>query len=179
MRKTLLRLTATVLILLALFGFERLILPPAIGIAFHRTLPEKCDSRLWQFINPSERLKMVQECVTVTGVVDSKATVIAPGEHEGSYQFLLKPDPDYQDMVDGGLNVVLQHGDLVIQMVCARPNIKSEAAASCEGYSNSMPIPEVGQHIQVTGSFVYNPVFLGKFGWNEIHPVSDLASVAN
>jgi hypothetical protein len=176
MRKTLYRLVATVLILLALFGFERLVLPPAVGIAFHRTLPEKCDNRLWQFVHPSEQLKMVQECVTVTGIVDSIGSEGALGKQTDNYQFLLKPDPGYRDMVDG-LNLVLQQGDLVIQMDCARLNVKSEAAASCQGIANSIVLPEVGDHIQVTGSFVYNPVFLGKFGWNEIRPVSDIASV--
>jgi hypothetical protein len=39
--------------------------------------------------------------------------------------------------------------------------------SACQGYTNQVSIPSVGQHVSVVGQYVTDL----DHGWNEIHPV--------
>jgi hypothetical protein len=68
-----------------------------------------------------------------------------------------------------------QHGDMVVEPVCVVTVTQSDAVASCTGFTNTVYIPNVGEHVLVTGSYVTDNVH----GWNEIHPVTSITIVGS
>ena len=73
-----------------------------------------------------------------------------------------------QDTLVNKRNKKKKGGDLVIEIVCANPTDMKKPKRACQGYTNSIPIPAVGQHVRVTGTYVLDT----HNGWVEIHPVS-------
>jgi hypothetical protein len=59
-----------------------------------------------------------------------------------------------------------EDGCLVLEIVCAKESIFS----TCKNYKSKIPIPKVGDSIQVSGPYVYDKIH----GINEIHPVCSL-----
>jgi hypothetical protein len=124
----------------------------------------QCDESLWQHVYKPQRLKIVDDCKTVIGIIEA----IRP-EDDGDYHILVKLDWQYADLVNEE-NVQNQHGDLVVETVCQRPVTQHYAVSACLNFdSNHIDIPPVGSHVKVTGSYVLD---LQHSGWAEIHPAT-------
>ena len=110
--------------------------------------------------NPS-RLKTLQKEKTVTGIVRK-----VNGEFDGDIHIRLY-------IKDKTLltknNLKNEDSCLVLEIVCAKESIFS----ICNGYKNKIPIPRVGNVIQVTGPYVYDKIH----GINEIHPIKELITL--
>ena len=121
-----------------------------------------CDASLWNHVYDPTRLHQLVSCLSVTGVIDESDV-----DSDGDQHMLLKLDPG-QDSLVNKRNQKKKGGDLVIEIVCANPTKMKKAKRACADYSNAIPIPALGQHVRVTGTYVFD----SHNGWNEIHPVS-------
>jgi hypothetical protein len=122
-----------------------------------------CDAALWQRVYKPNRLKTVDICKTVTGVVQD----IAPDE-DGDMHAVLMLDPGQESLINKR-NQKKKNGGLVIEIVCsAEPKSPRAAVRTCSGYHASLAMPPAGTHARVTGSYVIDT----HNGWAEIHPVS-------
>ena len=121
-----------------------------------------CDASLWNHVYNPKRLQQLASCITVTGVIDE-----SDADPDGDQHFLLKLDPG-QDSLVVKRNTKKKGGDLVLEIVCANPPILKKVKSACAGYTNRVPIPAVGTHVRVTGTYVLDL----HNGWTEIHPVS-------
>ncbi len=123
--------------------------------------PDSISSHVY---NP-DRLEVVKQCVTVSGIVEN----VRP-EDDGDYHVRLRLDPAYANLTNDA-NYSYQHGDLVVEIICATTVTPSDAMAACENYNNPFPVPTIGQHITVSGPYVFDN---DHYGWAEIHPVYSL-----
>jgi hypothetical protein len=136
-----------------------------------------CDSSLWshvyagdprRFSRPQDRLQVIQDCVSVTGTIESKPR----GEPDGDFHIRLKLDPQYSSMLNAK-NRSGQHGALVVEPVCMNPVTQKDTLDehACDGFSQHVYTPDmVGSHVRVTGAYVTDM----EHGWNEIHPVTSI-----
>jgi len=92
------------------------------------------------------RLHVIDALKTVSGTVE-----IVRHEPDHDYHINLKLDPKYSSLVDSK-NVKYEHGVLVVEVILMD--------------QHDVPIPTVGQHVTVTGSYVED----ADHGWMEIHP---------
>ncbi len=120
---------------------------------------------IWSHVYNPDRLEVVKQCITVSGAVEH---VIPEGD--GEYRLLLRLDIAYANLTND-VNNRDQHGDLVVEIICARTVTRSDAAAACDNYANTILIPTVDQHVTVSGPYVLDN---GHDGWAEIHPVYSL-----
>lgn len=90
-------------------------------------------------------------------------------ESDGDLHLLLLPDKPYIGMLNA-VNEKEKHGCLVIEIVCEGKSKEKKEKEACDGYKNTLRIPEVNERIRITGSLVTDL----HHGWNEIHPVSSL-----
>jgi hypothetical protein len=111
--------------------------------------------------NPS-RLQIVKQCVTASGTVDR---VIE--ENDGDVHLRLGLDQAYANLTNSA-NDQYQYGDLVVEIICVGPITQADAVSACQGYTNSIPIPNVGEHVTVSGPYVLDTEH---YNWAEIHPV--------
>jgi len=91
-----------------------------------------CNSSLWQHVYHSNRLKVIEECKTVTGNVEYKRR-----EKDGDWHIRLKLDSG-QDGLLNEKNIDEQDGCLVIEIVCACEVSQTDAIGSCEGFLNNV-----------------------------------------
>ena len=121
-----------------------------------------CDASLWSHVYSPKRLQQLQPCVSVTGVITESNV-----ESDGDQHFLLTLDPG-QGNLTNKRNAKKKGGGLVLEIVCANPSSMKKVKSACAGYTNSIPMPAVGTHVRVTGTYVID----SHNGWAEIHPVS-------
>lgn len=121
-----------------------------------------CDASLWKHVYNPTRLQVLDQCMAVTGVIAE-----SDADDDGDQHFLLTLDPG-QDRLLKKKNAKKKGGNLIVEIVCANPVKLKKARAACPGYTNHVPIPAVGAHVKVTGSFVIDT----HNNWTEIHPVS-------
>jgi hypothetical protein len=62
-------------------------------------------------------------------------------------------------------------GDLVIEPVCVHEVTQEDAKDACRGYQSDIAVPAVGTRVSVTGPWVLDK----PHGWNEIHPIVQMA----
>jgi hypothetical protein len=79
-------------------------------------------------------------------------------------------DPAYKDLTNAA-NDQYQFGGLVVEIICVGPITYPPAVSACQGYANMIPVPNVGQHITITGPYVLDTEH---YNWAEIHPVYSL-----
>jgi len=121
-----------------------------------------CDASLWDRVYSPKRLQQVGTCMSVTGVIAE-----SDADPDGDQHLLLKLDPGQETLVNKR-NKKKKDNQLVIEIVCANPTTMKKPQKACAGYTNRIPIPAMGQHVKVTGSYVLDT----HNGWMEIHPVS-------
>jgi hypothetical protein len=152
----------TVALLLAACGTATT--PPSSSPAASPTPAPSCDPSLWSHVYHPQRLHVIQPCITVTGVIEAERH-----EPDGDLHILLRLDPPYASLVNQA-NITGQHGDLVLEPVCVTGVTQADAEAACTAYTSTIPIPPVGTHAEVTGTYVLDTTH----GWKEIHPVSSI-----
>jgi hypothetical protein len=130
-----------------------------------------CDQSLWTHVYNPERLQGDKKCTTVKGVVRA-----IKAEADGSYIVQFKLDAGQPLALLNDKNMTLQNGCLVLVIVCAhRPIAQPDALKSCGTYENRIKVPNVGDHLQATGSYVTDSD--PGHGWNELQPVSGLVEL--
>jgi hypothetical protein len=129
--------------------------------------PGGCDPALWQHVYHAYRLHVISACKTVIGSVDDVRQ-----EPDGDTHILLKPDPQYAGLANAG-NIDQEHGDLVLEPVCAGDVSQADAVTACHGFTSRVTSVSAGDRIRVTGSYVLD----ADHGWMEIHPVSEITVI--
>ncbi len=127
-----------------------------------------CESSLWDHVYNPSRLQVLNQCITATGTVDE-----IRNEADGDLHILLNLDAGQASLLNQG-NISDQNGDLVLEAVCVGSVSQADAVEACINYTNAVSIPNVGDHVSVTGSFVFDAYH----GWNEIHPVSNISKLS-
>ncbi len=92
-------------------------------------------------------------------------------DNDGDYHIRLSLDSQYSNLTNSA-NDQYQYGTLVVEVICAGTVTQADAMAPCQGYTNKIPIPNINQHITVTGPYVLDT---DHYGWAEIHPVYSLS----
>lgn len=156
---------AVLLILLAvMFLFIYAIKNTSRDTAKDQVPLSNCDSKLWEHVYHKYRLKVIEECKTVTGTIEKIRK-----ENDGDLHILLKLDDGQENLLNDG-NIAKQHGDLVLEPICVNKVTQEDAIEPCLSYVNNVNIPSVGDRVNVTGSYVFD----SEHGWNEIHPVTSI-----
>jgi hypothetical protein len=119
---------------------------------------------LWRYVYNPTRLEVIEYCKTVTGTIEE-----SNADEDGDQHMLLKLDSGQEDLINKK-NMKKKQGDLVIEAVCANNVTLAKVGTTCNGYVNQIQLPNVGEHVRVTGSFVNDT----HNGWNEIHPITKI-----
>jgi len=132
-----------------------------------------CDPVLWshvyhgKFPTAQDRLKVIQPCLTVTGVISS-----AEPETDGDYHIRLAVDDQFKTLLNDK-NTSKEGGHLVVEPICEAPVTQTDAVQEgvCKNFKQTVfSLTMVGKHVSVTGAYVTDI----EHGWNEIHPVSSI-----
>jgi len=142
----------------------------AIGVSLYnmpRTSSICRDSNciLSHVYNPS-RLQTIKPVINASGTVEAKRE-----EADGDYHILVQLDSQYSNLTNQA-NVDYQHGWLVVEIICVLPVNQTDAVGPCANYTNTILIPEVGQHITFSGPYVLDSEH---YYWAEVHPVYSLS----
>lgn len=137
------------------------------------TSSSKCDNSLWSHVYDPERLQIIEDCITVSGIIKK-----IEKEKDGDEHVLVKPDPAFfQIRFDPRFqgNIDFQDGNLVTEPVCAVPiedeNVRKQGV--CDNFSQHFDL-EVGEHVEMTGSFVFDKNPEENHEWLEIHPITSI-----
>ena len=123
-----------------------------------------CDSSLWKYVYDNQRLKVLDKCKVVTGIIEETSA-----DPDGDQHMLLKLDKG-QNALLTKKNDTKKGGNLVIEAVCINNITRKRAKGACTGYVNKVVLPKKGDHVKVTGSYVIDL----HNGWAEIHPISSI-----
>ncbi|MEP6596434.1 MAG: hypothetical protein ABJA71_10840 [Ginsengibacter sp.] len=126
-----------------------------------------CDTSLWKHVYDPTRLEVVDKCMTVTGVIEESTA-----NDDGDQHMLLKLDAGQENLLKKK-NTTKKNGDLVIEAVCINNITNPKVGGTCKGYINHIHLPKVGDHVQVSGSYVIDT----HNSWAEIHPISKIEVV--
>lgn len=126
-----------------------------------------CDPQLWDHVYRPGRLKVIEECMEVKGVI-RKIRVAK----DGDYHIQLELDPSYSHLLNEK-NIKKQDGNLVLEPICQKPVKQESAKEACAGFNKFMHIPPVGTRVKVAGSYVLDV----PHGWMEIHPVTSIIEI--
>ena len=156
--------------------------PPIAATASPTVLPPvaagpQCDANLWdhvyagdpwQFKTAKDRLKIIQDCITLTGTIKN-----AKAEPDGDFHITVDVDPEFKNLLNEK-NTSGQRGFLVVEPVCSnrvtQPDTLKEGV--CKGFSQSIYQKNMkGKRVRITGAYVTDM----EHGWNEIHPVTSIA----
>src|SRR5262249_26139414 len=107
-----------------------------------------------------ERLQIRQECTAVEGRI-----VFLERSEDGDLHIGLKPD---DKAVLNLFNIIHGHRELIVEIICEHTPVRESAIPACAGFHSQVTIPQIGNRIRVTGSYVTD----SDLGWNEIHPVT-------
>jgi Secretion system C-terminal sorting domain len=124
----------------------------------------QCTASLWSHVYNSYRLIVHDSCTTISGTVYSLIY-----EADGDIHIRVTLDAPYTSMLNS-VNYSGQYGKLVCEPLCATTCTQADAISSCAGFTNTVFIPAVGEHVIVKGSYVTD----NDHGWNEIHPVTSI-----
>ena len=127
-----------------------------------------CDPTLWPHVYNPQRLQGEKKCMTIKGIVKQ-----VKEENDGSYSIQIKLDPGQPTTLLNDKNISLQNSCMVVTIICAhRPITQPDALKSCGTYESKIKVPKVGDHLQVTGTYVLDTE--QNHGWYELHPVSGI-----
>jgi hypothetical protein len=136
-----------------------------------------CGDALWQHVYHPYRLLVMNECVTVSGIiVDATSGRNSDGvrhEADGDTHGWLRLDPQFSNLLNNG-NMSAENGNLVFEIVCHYQVTQTDAKPACSAFGDHTVIPRVGTHVRITGAFVQDN---NHAKWNEIHPVSKIVVI--
>ena len=88
-------------------------------------------------------------------------------EADGDYHILIQLDSQYTNLTNQA-NIDYQHGWLVVEIICVLPVTQQDAIAACQNYTNTILVPDIGQHVNFAGPYVLDSEHNY---WAEVHPV--------
>lgn len=148
-----------------------------LALFFHLPPAPHCDAGLWDHVYKPERLKVLDQCVTVTGTIAdataSRKTHDKYGvrhESDGDTHGWLTVDPQWRHLLLPG-NLSDEGGNLVYEVVCAFPVRQADAKAACRGYHATVQLQPVGTRVAITGTYVQDA---NHAKWGEQHPVTSI-----
>ncbi len=124
----------------------------------------QCNDSLWSHVYNPYRLEILQNCMEVTGIVFD-----AHFESDGDAHILIKLDVGQENLLYP-MNYEKLGGYLVVEPICATLINGQNPKIECEGYTNNIYLPNIGEHVKVKGSYVFDT----KHSWSEIHPVTSI-----
>lgn len=151
-----------------------------------------CDTNYWNHTYSNARLKIYDSCTVITGVIKNMIPPTPSGDYlfgtgDGDYHIYVEPDSAFTWMVtwrdsnytklcqgdDSGLYVLECATCINVEEVCKGTVTDAGALgdtemAACMNFTDTVYLPNIGEHVQVTGPFIYDTVHC----WNELHPVS-------
>ena len=117
-----------------------------------------------KYVYHPSRLVVRAACIHVSGTVQAvrRAT-------DGDLHILLALDPAYANLLTPA-NQGEGRGDLIVEPVCVRPVVQSDAIATCARDRDPLPdpFPVVGEAVWMEGRYVLD---LEHAGWAELHPL--------
>jgi hypothetical protein len=128
-----------------------------------------CDASLWQHVYKPERFTVWKRCTSVTGVIKAMKK-----EADGDFHIQMQIDPGQNGFINQR-NIDAQKSCLVLEIICYNKVTQADATQVCKNCPENVQIPKVGDHVEVTGSFVKD--LEANHGWNEIHPVSSIKAL--
>jgi hypothetical protein len=137
------------------------------------TSSDECDQSLWNYIAHPARLKVLDPCVKVRGIV-----TLVHFPPDGDTVFALKLDPQYKNMVNKANFNPKMKGGIWVELICQRPNKSHDAVhkGDCENFNGPKFLtPKVGQYLSVTGSHVQDN---GEDGHLEVHPTTSITKLS-
>lgn len=158
-RKVLFPIVTALVVAVGLFLAGRLRYP---GEATIRLPTGQCDASLWKHVGTPERLHVIEACAAVEGRVLSQWRA-----SDGDLHIALDPD---RKSVLNFVNVIHASGTLVVEIICEHAPTDAEDAKACAGFTSQVVVPELNDHVRVTGAYVTD----SENGWNEVHPVTHI-----
>ena len=137
------------------------------AVALQSAPAADCDSTKWTHVYDPDRLQVLDRCKVVTGVIAERNA-----DPDGDEHMLLKLDKGQKDLLLKK-NYTKKEGNLVVEVVCVNNITRKRAKGICNGYVNNVSLPNVGDHVQVTGSYVID----SHNGWTEIHPATKIEKI--
>jgi hypothetical protein len=128
----------------------------------------KCDQSLWNHVYHPERLQIVDSCKSVLGKIESKKS-----EADGDFHIRVRLDPQFSNLINSA-SINGQLGDLVVEPICQHSITQADVIPACSNFHQNINIPEVGSHVNVTGSYVLDKEH---DGWAEMHPVTGIIKI--
>lgn len=125
-----------------------------------------CDASLWQHVYNPQRLHVIKQCTSVTGVIK-----MIKKDPDGDFHIQMQVDPGQPGLLNVR-NTSGQNGCLVLEIICYNKVSQPDAIQPCKDCPKNVTIPKIGDHVKATGSFVTDTA--PDHGWNEIHPVSSI-----
>jgi hypothetical protein len=125
------------------------------------------DYDLWKYVYNPSRLKVLAQTKTVTGIIEE-----SNADPDGDQHMLLKLDAGQRDLINAR-NTKKKQGALVIEAVCVNNVELKKVGKTCKGYVNHIQLPNIGDHVSVTGSYVIDT----HNGWAEIHPITQILHI--
>lgn len=125
-----------------------------------------CDAALWAHVYHKARLRVVAQCIAVTGVIRH-----IKSEADGDDHIQLTLDPQFSRLLNAR-NKSAQSNSLVVEPVCQGLCTQPDALASCRDFHSPVTVPADGTKVRIVGSFVLDGE--ANHGWMEIHPVSSI-----
>src|ERR1051325_1490884 len=132
------------------------------------TSSSECDQTLWNHVYNPTRLQVVDNCKSVTGVIESKRV-----EKDGDFHIRVKLDPPFLNMINSA-NIQNQFGDLVVEPICVNKVTQADAISACQNFRQNISIPPIGSHVKIIGSYVLDKEH---GSWAEIHPVTSITTI--
>lgn len=126
-----------------------------------------CDTSKWTHVYDPDRLQVLDRCKVVTGTITERNA-----DEDGDEHMLLKLDNGQENLLQKK-NYSKKDGCLVVEVVCVNNITRKRAKGACDGYVNNVQLPNVGDHVRVTGSYVID----SHNGWTEIHPASKIEKI--
>lgn len=127
---------------------------------------------LWSHVYDSKRLAVQKPCITVTGTVEDDPR----HEPDGDTHFILTLDPAATGYSRDNNCKPAKHGCnlLIVELICHNRidwSYQKNAGVACGIYKSQITDPKYGEHVSVTGRYVYDT---DNGSWGEIHPASDV-----
>lgn len=143
--------------------------PAALRAAAKNFAADGCDASLWQHVYHSQRLKVVEKCIAVTGTIHH-----VKREADGDDHIQLKLDPEFPGLLNDR-NAQVQAGCLIVEPVCQGPVTQADAQPACRDFHSAVEVFPKGKHVRILGSYVLDSE--ADHGWMEIHPVTAITEV--
>lgn len=125
-----------------------------------------CDKSLWQHVFLPARLHVVNQCMTVTGILKG----INP-QQDGDIHIRVLPD---DHSLVNQINIKQENGELITEAICQSTPLESRVGNACDNFNHApLKLPPIDSRVAVTGSYVLDTAK----GWMEIHPITSIIQI--